>query len=160
MKTLSKSLALTGLVLLSTTGFTSVVTAQDASFVPQASVVLTCVDPNKTDKKITKFENNAPAGKKVVLVTGNSEGGGVSFGKEVKLGDTVTNTPQLFWSMEGVYLGPWEVPTTIEGTCLTNESIIPAYAEPKKSIAPYLLGAGAVVVMVGAFLLGRKLAKK
>jgi hypothetical protein len=148
-------------ISLAATALPTRVNALDASFVPQATATLTCISEDKTDKKITRFDNNAPAGSRVVLVEGRSEGGGVSFGKEVNLGDVVTNTPQLFWRIDGVQLGPWEVPTTIEGKCLTSEAV---YANqppaPKTNILPYIIGAGSVLVLVGAFVVGKKFGKK
>lgn len=135
------------------------VAALDASFVPQATVVLTCQTEAKTDKKITKFTNNAPTGSPVVLVEQDSNG---NFGtQELAVGDVVVNTPRLFWYIKGAQLGPWEVPTTIEGKCLTSES---AYANTppaaKTNILPYTIGAGSVLVLVGVFIAGKKLGKK
>ena len=135
------------------------VAALDASFVPRASVTLTCQYENKTDKKITKFTHNAPNGSKVVLVEQEANG---NFGtQELGVGDVVMNTPPLFWRIDGVYLGPWEVPTTIEGKCLTSET---AYANtPPASttnVLPYAIGAGSVLVLVGVFFAGKKAGKK
>lgn len=160
MKNLIKSLTILGIVVATVSAAPLSVSAQDATFIPQASAVLVCQDPNTTDKKITKFDNNAPAGKKALLFTGESEGGGLAYGPEVRLGDVIENTPQLFWSIEGVQLGPWEVPTTFEGTCLTNEAEYTSTPALKTNPLPYLIGAGAVLLVLGAFLLGKKLAKK
>lgn len=158
-RTINAGLLIGFAVVSLATVFPNRVAAQDASFVPQASVTLTCQSENKTDKKITKFTDNAPTGSKVVLVEQGSNG---NFGtKELAVGDVVVNTPRLFWRIDGVYLGPWEVPTTVEGKCLTSES---AYAnEPpsaKTNVLPYAIGAGAVLVLVGAFVAGKRLGKK
>lgn len=134
--------------------------ALDASFIPQATATLTCLEEGKTDKKITRFDNNAPAGSKVVLVEGRSEGGGITFGKEVNIGDVVVNTPQLFWRIDGELLGPWEVPTTVEGRCLTNESAYANDSRKSTDIVPYVLGAGGVMLLLGAFWAGLKFARK
>lgn len=160
MKNLISSLTVLGAIIITGSAAAPSVSAQDATFIPQASAVLVCQDPNTTDKKIAKFENNAPAGKKVILVTGDSSGGGTAFGKEVQIGDVIENTPQLFWSIEGVYLGPWEVPTTIEGTCLTNEAEYTSTPLSKTNLIPYFIGAGAVLLVLSAFLLGKRLSKK
>lgn len=135
------------------------VAALDASFVPQASATLTCQSENKTDKKITKFTNNAPTGSKIILVEQDSNGNFST--KELAVGDVVVNTPRLFWRVDGVYHGPWEVPATIEGKCLTSES---AYANTppvtKTNFLPYAIGAGSVLVLIGAIVAGKLLGKK
>ncbi len=151
---------LAGFALVSiATALPSRAAALDASFVPQASATLTCQSETKTDKKITKFTNNAPTGSKIVLVQQDTNG---NFGtQELAVGDVVVNTPRLFWRVDGVYLGPWEVPTTIEGKCLTSES---AYANTppanKTNILPYAVGAGSVLVLVGVFVAGKKFGRK
>lgn len=134
--------------------------AIDASFVPQANVVLTCQSESSTDKKITEFKNNAPEGSQVKLFEGDSEGGGFSFGKELKVGDTVTNTPRLFWNIQGVLLGPWEVPTSVEGKCLTSSSAFKNEPSSEVKLLPYFIGAGVVLVLFGVFLAGKKFGKK
>lgn len=159
-KAFSKTVNLGLIAAFSVISFSTVLpvraAALDASFVPQASIVLTCIDENSTDKRITKFTNNAPDGSKVVLTEQDANGNFST--EELAVGDTVVNTPRLTWRIDGVYLGPWEVPTTIEGKCLTNES---AFAnEPPASITPYLIGAGAALLLVGIFLAGMKLSKK
>ena len=133
--------------------------ALEASFVPQATVVLTCQNETKTDKKITNFTNNAPTGSKVVLFEQDSNGNFST--KELAVGDVVVNTPRLFWRVDGVELGPWEVPATIEGKCLTSES---AYANnpdlDNTNLLPYAIGAGSALLLVSIFIAGMKLGKK
>lgn len=158
-RTINAGLLIGFAVVSLATVFPNRVAALDASFVPQASVTLTCQSENKTDKKITKFTNNAPTGSKVALVQQEANG---NFGtQELAVGDVVVNTPRLYWYVPGVQLGPWEVPTTIEGKCLTSES---AYANTppaaKTNILPYAIGAGSVLVLVGAFVAGKMLGKK
>ena len=145
-------------VLLFATALSSSAGAQDASFVPRATVVLTCQNETKTDKKITSFTNNAPTGSKVVLFEQDSNGNFST--KELAVGDVVVNTPRLFWRVDGVELGPWEVPATIEGKCLTSES---AYSNKpgmtNTNLLPYAIGAGSVLVLVSVFIARKKLAK-
>ena len=160
-KNSTTKLVIMSLILLAVTAFVPVQAhAIDASFVPQASVVLTCQSEDSTDKKITKFDTNAPEGSQVKLFEGNSEGGGFSFGKELKVGDTVTNTPRLFWNIQGVLLGPWEVPTSVEGRCLTSNSAYRNEPSSETKLLPYFIGAGVVFVLIGVFTAGKRFGKR
>jgi hypothetical protein len=150
---------LAGLVVVSLSfRLPSHVAALDNTFVPQATVVLTCQSETKTDKKITSFTNNAPAGSNVMLVEQDKNGNFST--QELAVGDTVVNTPRLFWYIKGVQLGPWEVPATIEGKCLTSESAYANQPPASKSVLPYAVGAGTVVVLAGVFIAGKKLGRK
>lgn len=125
--------------------------ALDASFQPRGTAVLKCTGNNPKKKIITSFENNAPTGSTVFFMEGESSPGGTTFGKDVKVGDSFSNTPELFWSIKDVQLGPWPVTINIDASCPAEAA---KSTNSKKNNLVYLIPAGIILLAVGV-LAGR-----
>lgn len=145
-------LALTASVLVSTVK----VSAIDATFQPQSKVIITCPGGNPKKKTIASFENNAPAGSTVFFMLGESSSGGTTYGKDVKVGDAFSKTPELFWSIKDVQLGPWVANISMDESCPPEDVVL---SSSKTNPLIYVLPSG-VAVVIAAYIIGRRSKKR